>query len=226
MSFPDNALEIARSAMEEINPNLVDPYTTVIDFLSTNPEFAPKATKTAPLGSSAYIEKLAQRFSDGRATKQLKPPQTIQDPIISVILGSHGNYSADQLQQMQAAHSLAMGAENLTGDLLEDYIAENAEPAGWVQCSGYTTKKADFIKRSDDGSNSWTILQIKNRDNSENSASRSVREGTEIQKWHRSFAKKEGFNWHRFPDEQVAEKMSEEGFQKFVIQQITTSSKI
>ncbi|WP_085630690.1 SinI family restriction endonuclease [Pseudomonas sp. R16(2017)] len=223
MSFPEDALEIARAAMEDVNPKLVEPFTTVVSFLKDNPDYAPKDSKKAPLGSPEYIGKLAKKFSDGRAPKQLKAPKTVQDPIISVILQSHGNYTPDELQKLRKEHELAMAAENLTGDLLEDYIASKAEPNGWVQCSGYTAKRVDFIKRADDGSN-WTKLQVKNRDNSENSSSRSVRDGKSIQKWHRTHAKKEGSNWHKFPDEQLTQQMSEEDFLDYVAQR-TSSSK-
>ncbi|WP_170929995.1 MULTISPECIES: SinI family restriction endonuclease [unclassified Pseudomonas] len=224
MPFPANAQAAARAAMEDVNPDLVDPFATVVEFLSANPEFAPKATKAAPLGSEAYIGRLAQKFSNGRAAKQLILPRTVQDPIIPVIMGAHGNFAPEELQKMQTAHAIAMAAENLTGDLLEDYIASKAEPTGWVQCSGYTTKKADFIKRADDGSGDWKILQIKNRDNSENSSSRSVREGTNILKWHRTFARKEGSNWHNFPDAQLAPQLSEQDFQAYVVQQMTSNN--
>lgn len=60
------------------------------------------------------------------------------------------------------------------------------------------------------------MLQVKNRDNSENSSSSAIRAGTEIEKWHRTFSKKAGANWSVFPDERLKTELSEENFERFV----------
>ena len=60
------------------------------------------------------------------------------------------------------------------------------------------------------------MLQIKNRNNSENSSSSKVRDGTTINKWFRSFSKKDISNWKNFPDTQLNGQLSEEGFHNFI----------
>jgi SinI restriction endonuclease len=59
-------------------------------------------------------------------------------------------------------------------------------------------------------------LQIKNRDNSENSSSSAIRNGTPIQKWFRSFSKKAKTNWNNLPPSMQPYKLTEDGFRNFV----------
>ena len=40
--------------------------------------------------------------------------------------------------------------------------------AGWIWCSGTSVKAVDFI-HYDEKNNEWNLLQVKNRDNTENS---------------------------------------------------------
>jgi hypothetical protein len=109
-----------------------------------------------------------------------------------------------------------MGAENFVGELLERYIAEGLEPYDWVWVSGSIVKAVDFIHPPTKKNSKWTILQVKNRDNSENSSSSAIRAGTEIKKWFRTFSKKAGSNWQNFPDIMNRADFSEEGFRDFV----------
>ena len=81
---------------------------------------------------------------------------------------------------VKVACNLFMSAENIQGELLEEYIARNIEGDDWIWCSGNTLRAVDFCKR--DGS---ALLQIKNKDNTENSSSNAIRNGTKIKKWHR-----------------------------------------
>ena len=92
-----------------------------------------------------------------------------------------------------------MAAENIVGDLLERYLAKILEPKGWVWCAGSIVIAVDFIMRGD--ATKWNLLQIKNRDNSENSSSKKVRDGTEIQHWFRTFAKTGETNWSHLDDQ-------------------------
>jgi hypothetical protein len=107
-----------------------------------------------------------------------------------------------------------MGAENLIGNLLERYIASELEQNGWAWCAGSLVKSVDFIRRHEDGS--WYVLQVKNRDNSENSSSAAVRIGTTIEKWFRTFSKKTETNWENFPVNDGKNNLSEKGFRIFV----------
>ncbi|VEP18279.1 Type-2 restriction enzyme Eco47I (fragment) [Hyella patelloides LEGE 07179] len=59
-------------------------------------------------------------------------------------------------------------------------------------------------------------LQIKNRDNTENSSSSAISNGTQIEKWFRSFSKKGGTNWNNLPELMQSYNLSEAGFIAFV----------
>jgi hypothetical protein len=73
-----------------------------------------------------------------------------------------------------------MSAENVQGLLLEEYIDANVSSLGWVWCKGSTMRAVDFCTMDGD-----ILLQIKNKSNSENSSSSSIRNGTDIHKWFR-----------------------------------------
>jgi hypothetical protein len=66
------------------------------------------------------------------------------------------------------------------------------------------------------------LLQVKNRDNSENSSSSAIRNGTNIEKWHRTFSKRVGSNWAAFPDDETRDKLSEKAFELFVRQYLSS----
>jgi hypothetical protein len=109
-----------------------------------------------------------------------------------------------------------MAAENVTGSLLEEYIASVMEPLGWVWCSGKMVKASDFIKFPSVQTGKPHLLQVKNRSNSENSSSSAIRKGTTIDKWHRLEAETGVTRWDKFPDPQGKKSLSEAKFQEFV----------
>lgn len=126
---------------------------------------------------------------------------------------------------MEKAHNLFMSAENIQGELLEEYIAINVKNSGWIWCSGNTLRAVDFCKK--DGS---ALLQVKNKNNTENSSSSAIRNGTEIKKWYRLKTKKKktkpepSYEWDKLndiinndldDDEEPCE-MSEKGYQHFL----------
>ncbi len=81
---------------------------------------------------------------------------------------------------MSAYHNLFMSAENIQGNLLEEYISGVIRPYGWIWCNGNVLRAIDFC--SSDGA---VLLQIKNKSNTENSSSSAIRTGTNIKKWYR-----------------------------------------
>ena len=60
-------------------------------------------------------------------------------------------------------------------NLLEEYISISVRPYSWIWCNGNVLRAIDFC--SSDGS---ILLQIKNKSNTENSSSSSIRTGTNI----------------------------------------------
>jgi hypothetical protein len=218
MAFSAKSEAFARAAMAAINPPLTEKYVNIIKLLMMNPEAASKMRgKNSPeVGTEAYIRAQAASFSSSRAPKAPEPPATVPDEMVSFILLNYFNVPEANLDQAKNEHLLSMGSENLVGELLERYLASIMEPRGWIWCSGSTVKAVDLIKPPTAPHLAWTLLQVKNRDNSENSSSSAIRNGTDIKKWFRTFSKKTGSNWGAFPDEEIRPLVSEAGFKKFV----------
>lgn len=214
-SFDKNSVSLAKNIMNQLNPNLAEQYSTLIFFLSDNPNVASSIRGKAniAIGSEEYIRRQAENFISSRNPRAPSPPTTIPDEMVSFIINKYFDVPQSELDRAVELHNLSMGAENLIGDILERYIASVVEVHGWVWCSGSIVKAVDFIHRKNDGQ--WAALQVKNRDNSENSSSSAIRKGTTINKWFRTFSKKKGDNWHNFP--KIAHiTLSESDFRKFV----------
>ena len=219
MAFLPNSVEIARDAIRALNPQLENAFSSVITFLMQSPEAAAvaKGGRAAPsVGTLEYIQRQARAFSKARVPSGPKPPSTVPDEMVSYILHAYFDAPVEELPRIQREHALSMGAENMVGKLLECYLASVLEPAGWIWCSGDVVKAADFIKPLDTSLTSWRLLQVKNRSNSENSSSSAIRNGTPIAKWFRTFSTKPGSNWDAFPDADLENKPSEDGFRSFV----------
>lgn len=217
MTFIAHADKAARDVMLSINPDLADKYAVLLRFLSKYPSAASamRGANAPPVGSMDYIRRQALSFAKVRDPRSPKPPETVPDEMVSVILVSYFNIDQAHIERIKREHSLSMAAENMIGELLERYLASVMEPKGWIWCSGAMVKAVDFIKPPSSGGD-WRLLQVKNRDNSENSSSSAIRIGTKIEKWHRTFSRRVGSNWDAFPDQDLRKHLSEEGFKDFV----------
>lgn len=218
MTFVANAEQVARTSMGAINQDLVGKYAGVIQFLAGHPNAASglRGSSAPSIGSVDYIFRQAEAFASSRAPRAPQAPATIPDEMVSVILVSYFGISPSETDRVKREHSLSMGAENMVGDLLERYLASVLEPRGWIWCSGSMVKAVDFIKPPATQNGAWCLLQVKNRDNSENSSSSAIRLGTDIEKWHRTFSKRAGSNWDAFPDVTLRPLLSENAFRTFV----------
>jgi hypothetical protein len=225
ITFVANAKSVATRAMRDLMPELAEKYTRVIEFLAVEPEMASSGRgRAAPkVGSVEYIERQAMGFVQGRIPKSPEPPSTIPDPMVSVILNSYWRISTDELDRITREHQLSMASENIVGAMLEHYIADVAEDFGWIWCSGELVKHVDFVKPPTRDHRHWRMLQIKNRDNSENSSSSLVRSGTSIEKWYRTKSRTGATMWNVFPDDELRSLLSESGFEKFAKQYLRAS---
>lgn len=215
VNFPEEAKQIAYDQMIMIDESLCNKYSLLIEFLTEYPDAAAKSrSKKIKTGSSEYIVKNAQGFAAAREIRYPKSAQTEQDLMVPFIMQEYFDVPAEKIDEAVEWHRHAMGAENIIGELLERYIATDLEDMGWIWCSGSLVKAVDFVHRSGDGE--WTMLQVKNRDNSENSSSSAIRKGTNILKWFRTFSTKPGDNWHNFPALGCNHSLSEDGFKTFV----------
>lgn len=209
--MPSYIVNRAAVVMRQVDATLVEPFSTVIAFLEENKELA--NCRGVEFGSEAYLVKYASSFANGRNKNPPKCPSTVSDPMVAFILSEFWGLSDKDARLAVDYHNYAMGAENIIGHLLEYYIAEELEPYGWAWCSGSLVQAVDFVHRDRDGS--WTALQVKNRDNSENSSSKAIRNGKKIIHWFRTYSRKNGTNWINFPNV-VDKRLTEDGFKDFV----------
>ena len=150
---------------------------------------------------------------DNRASQRVSnPPGTVADPIIEKIIGAKLSHLTDEeLVKITYAHRLGMSAENILGLLLEEYLATRLSQYGWHCAWGETVKSVDFVNEQ------GALLQIKNRSNSENSSSSSVRAGTEIQKWFRIKADRVEYMWVKLNQICGTSELSEIDFVEFAV---------
>lgn len=191
-------------------------FAELIDFLKEHPEYFGWRGKTVPdLNTEKGVEMVAEKyFSKRHETTVPSIPTTVPDPLVSLIMVHFYGHSEVSAEKIKVEHQHSMAAENIVGELLEKYLAENIENLGWVWCPASLVKHTDFIKKS---GNEWVLLQVKNRDNSENSSSAAIRGGTKIIKWFRTYSRTGESNWENFPDSAAVKVLSEINFKKFVI---------
>jgi len=212
----ETARAYALNVIGGLAPLLETEFLVLADYIIEHPDSVSRPPKGLTIADEAYWSKIAERFVDGRKVRQLAKPNTVPDPMVSLILQIFYGIESERLDQIKREHALSMVAENSVGDLLERYISEEIGGAGWVWISGSLIRSVDFIRRAESGG--FDELQIKNRDNSENSSSSSVRKDTNIKKWYRTKSKTGETMWEEFPlDSDDLKPLSEQGFREFVL---------
>lgn len=214
---PTSANEIAlrHTNNQGLEEGLASSFVDICRFLSENPERLSWRGKNKPsVLTDAGIERLASKyFSSFRSSDFPAEPGTVPDEMVSIVMQVAYGYSPEETEDIKAEHQRSMCAENCVGALLERYLDSVLRPHGWHWCCGEFVKAIDFIKRNCDGT--WVAMQIKNRDNSENSSSSAIRNGTPIQKWFRSFSRTGRTNWENMPEFMRHLQLSEEAFIDF-----------
>lgn len=131
-----------------------------------------------------YIERWLKGYVDAQnnmpSLRTANPKSACSDPAIRVIVQATQGLTDAQAVQAEMDHNLFMSAENIQGNLLEEYIASKVRAYGFLWCDGNVLRAIDFCNT--DGS---FLLQVKNKSNTENSSSSNIREGTTIEKWYR-----------------------------------------
>jgi hypothetical protein len=165
--------------------------------------------------SEIHFKELKKKFINGRVIK-IKNKISYPDPALYLLVKKRLKINEVELEKIEAFHAACMSEEDVLGEKLEEYIYSVAHSFGWIWCSGNIIMAIDFIKKNKN--DSWEILQIKNSDNSENSSSRKVREGTPINMWFRRFSKKKDNynNWDELNKIMNTDKFSEKSFLKFL----------
>lgn len=212
--------ELAQDIMWERDEELVDDFANIICFLEDNPGLAPSFRgKRAPeFGSTEYVVRLADRYISGLEPSPLISPGTVPDPALAVVMIHGYGFDSSDIDDLVEGHRWAMVAENVVGELLERYIYSKLDARDWIWCAGEVVRSVDFIRVSDDPDERWESLQIKNRDNSENSSSSAVRKGTSIAKWFRTVSRTGETRWSNFPVRADGSALSERDFQEYIIE--------
>tara|TARA_R110002020_G_scaffold441478_2_gene652269 strand:- start:8008 stop:8742 length:735 start_codon:yes stop_codon:yes gene_type:complete len=204
---------------------LVDSFLVICEFLEEFPnEISWRTSKRNPkkptVDNKTDLERLAQKYFEGYRRSDLPTePATIPDEMVSVIMEGVYGYTSEQCDRIKIEHQYSMCAENCVGNLLERYINSVLIGNNWYWCCGEFIKAIDFLGKDENGE--WVALQIKNRDNSENSSSSAIRAGTRIQKWFRSFSKdtkkgRDSFtNWDNLPKLMRGYNLNEKSFKDF-----------
>lgn len=137
-----------------------------------------------------YIERWIKSYSDAENNTPSKhkanPKSSCSDPAVKKLVEIATGVNEQTANNQERHHNLFMSAENIQGDLLEEFIAINIRKFGWLWCKGNILRAVDFCNE-----NGSIYLQIKNKNNTENSSSSAIRIGTEIKKWYRLSTKKQ-----------------------------------
>lgn len=107
-----------------------------------------------------YIERWVKGYYDAAnnppSKRKAKPKGTCNDPAIKNIVKTTQGLSDEEATLAESNHNLFMSAENIQGNLIEEYIASKIHPYGFLWCQGNVLRAIDFCNT--DGS---FFLQIK-----------------------------------------------------------------
>lgn len=216
------AKEIAEACcLNDDEKTLVNSFVEVSSFIAEFPEaLSWKGTKPS-IEDEDGLRKIADAYFKGyRKSDFPAVPSTVPDEMVSTIMETAYGYTAKETEKIKLEHQHSMCAENCVGNLLERYLDSVLRKSDWCWCCGDFVKAIDFIGKDENGK--WLALQVKNRDNTENSSSKSIRDNTTIQKWYRSYSKdtvkgRDSFTrWDKLPSLMEGYGLCEDDFKKFV----------
>lgn len=205
-----NQIKSASNAIKAVDSKLHSQFLNLMTFLLINPEFQGKIRGKNPptFGSDQYFEKTAKMFSEGRS---ISPPINSgkeTDNLLKLLFQNLNPNLPIEISTATRIHGDFMVLENKVGKILESYLAHKLEPLRWIWCSGDFVDKIDFVKIGDNFS--VNVLQVKNKDVTENSSSSKGRGN--IPKWSRLKGKAADPDWHNFPDVEARKLISEKEF--------------
>lgn len=173
--------------------------------------------------SNEHLSILKERFLNDRPLVKENKAQdknkkgVIPDNAIYEYIKEKHNFNDENILLVRNYHNMAMDAENRFGYYLEEFIYSKIKKNNWIWCTGSVLKSIDFIKKNSKNKDEpWTMLQIKNSDNSENSSSNKIRKGTNIKKWFRRFSMRNDTNWDKLIEITSCDDLSEDNFLEFL----------
>ena len=160
-----------------------------------------------------FVEKFFLAFSHRPSKRTSGKMTTVPDKLIDNLIEVRiKSFTPDDVALIRFGHRLSMGAENIIGLILEEYIHTKVLKYGWATCWGSCIKAVDLCNKNGD------LIQIKNKDNTENSSSDKIRAGTTIQKWYRLSSRTGQTEWgslNTMLGIPASDKLSEEEFIQF-----------
>jgi hypothetical protein len=203
-------LQIFQNAFFQQGQRFLDAHRTILAACYRNPGLAPTLKRSTPESlAQSWLKKYCDSYENRISRRISRPPRTVADPMVTKIINARLTGLTDEhLDQINYAHRLSMSAENIQGLLLEEFLAEQLADYGWYCGWGDSVRHVDFCNL--DGS----LLQVKNRSNSENSSSSRVRINQPIEKWYRVDAQTGLYRWSYYD----TDRFSEENFVLFVQQ--------
>lgn len=167
--------------------------------------------------SQADVESFINKFFNAynhRPSKRISGKMTtVPDKLIDNLIGARiKSFTPNDIALIRFGHRLSMGAENIIGLILEEYIHTKVLKYGWATCWGSCIKAVDLCSKNGD------LIQIKNKDNTENSSSDKIRAGTTIQKWYRLSSRTGQTEWeilNTMLGIPASDKLSEDKFIQF-----------
>lgn len=118
-----------------------------------------------------WVAKFIKGYKNRPSQRASNPIGTQPDPIVDAIISARIQSTPKDLEVIKYGHRLSMSVENIAGAFLEEYISSELIQYDWHCCWGETMKSIDFCNLN------GQLLQVKN---SENSSSKTVRDGTDI----------------------------------------------
>lgn len=217
-NFAGSENDLINTVRTQAGDRLSDSLIVVANRIIEIPENSCTINMSKGEGIQDFMNKWTVKYLNGydnRPSRRTSNPiGTQHDPILDEIISARIQNKTEDLEAIKYGHRLSMSAENIAGSLLEEYIASKLIDYGWHCCWGETMKSIDFCNVN------GTLLQVKNSDNSENSSSKTVRDGTTIQHWFRRFSKIGTTNWEALNKlvgiENDDEKLTEDFFKEFV----------
>lgn len=204
-SSEEGFLQIFQSAFSQQDQPFLEAHRTILTACYRNPGLSPTLKGNTPeVLAQSWLKKYRDSF-ENKISRRVSQPLGIADPIVNTIINARLiGLTAEHLERIEYAHRLSMSAENIQGLLLEEFLAEQLGEYGWYCCWGESVRHVDFCNV--DGS----LLQVKNRSNSENSSSSRVRINQPIEKWYRVDARTGLYRWSYFNEKYGTDRFSEE----------------
>lgn len=177
---------IRQEEMKSLFPIVLDPNTKgFIPTISINEEdLALDHHDFLELWLSHWISKFVRAWKTLPSQRVANPKGTVTDHALIKMVTPHAN-SEKEAEEWVRYHNLFMSAENIGGNLLEEYIAGKVEQYDWIWCRGKILTAVDFCNKS-----CTEFVQIKNKENTENSSGRGFRIDHGAPSWFRMHSEK------------------------------------